>query len=45
MKTAKRLSIPGMVMVAVFVLGLGIANANIIPTLINVEGSGPYTWI
>jgi hypothetical protein len=44
MKTAKRLSIPGMVMVAVFVLGLGIANANIIPSLVNVTGSGTYTW-
>jgi hypothetical protein len=44
MKTAKRLSIPGMVMVAVFVLGLGIANANIIPFNTSVTGSGPYTW-
>ena len=44
MKALKRLSIPGMVMLAVFVLGLGIANANIIPTLINVTGGGPYTW-
>ena len=44
MKALKRLSIPGMVMVAVFVLGLGIANANIIPMLIDVTGSGPYTW-
>ena len=44
MKTIKRLSIPGMVMVAVFVLGLGIANANIIPTNTSITGSGPYTW-
>jgi hypothetical protein len=44
MKALKRLSIPGMVMLAVFVLGLGIANANIIPFNTSVTGSGPYTW-
>jgi hypothetical protein len=46
MKTRKSFSIAGTVMVAVFLLGLGIANANIIPnnTSISPLVGGQYTW-
>jgi hypothetical protein len=44
MKQLRSFSIMGTVMAAVFVLGLGIASANIIPTNTSISGTGPYTW-
>jgi len=46
MKTLKSFKIAGTVMAAVFVLGLGIANANIIPTNTDIGPlvAGSYTW-
>jgi hypothetical protein len=44
-KTQRSFSIAGMVIAAVFFLGLGIASANIIPNQNNITASGSnFTW-